>query len=161
MEINKPTMDHRKHFALNKKLRSCFLLAIVFICCFHAVAVSQSTLIEPIYFSNNNFTINNKYHARLNTLAKKITSDTFGYLKIIGFADTKGPANFNDILSHKRAEAVYNYLALKTNIDTTKVMVTWYGSSADIYDLHLPAANKQKRCVDIWIQFYPKKPGKH
>jgi len=58
------------------------------------------------------------------------------------------------MLSEKRAKAVYNYLASQTSIDTTRVYVTWLGESADIYDLHFPNAHKQKRCVDIWIQYY-------
>ncbi len=117
----------------------------------------QSGFVETIYFKSNSSTINKKYTLTLNSIAKKLSSDTFSYLKIFGFADKKGSKNYNDTLSGKRADAVYNYLASRSNFDTTRIYITWLGESADIYDLHFPGAHKQQRCVDIWIQFYDKK----
>ncbi|MEO6230331.1 MAG: OmpA family protein [Ferruginibacter sp.] len=157
---NKAIVNHRIDFTSYKKHFRNITLSILIAISFHTVAFGQSALIKTIYFSNNSCTINNKYHSVLNKLAKQMTLDTFGYLKIIGFADTKGPDELNNILSQKRAEAVYNYLVSKSAFDTTKVMITWYGASADIYDLHFPQANKQHRCVDILVQFYNTKPGK-
>ena len=54
-------------------------------------------------------------------IAKQLSSDTFGFLKVFGYADIKGSADYNDILSGKRANAVYNYLASRVKIDTTKL----------------------------------------
>ena len=91
-------------------------------------------------------------------IAKQLSSDTFGFLKVFGYADTKGSDGYNDILSGKRAYAVYDYLSTRIKIDTTKLYVTWIGSSGQdvAYDLHFPSANIQKRCVDIWVTFYKK-----
>ncbi len=116
----------------------------------------QSTLIASIFFKPNSFSIDKKYEKTLNQIASQLQSDTFGYLRIYAFADTKGSETYNDILSEKRADAVYNYLDSRAKIDTAHVYVAWIGESADIYDLHFPAAHKQKRCVDIFIQFYKK-----
>jgi OOP family OmpA-OmpF porin len=119
-------------------------------------AFSQSGQVETIYFKSNSSSIDRKYKIVLDIIAKQLSSDTFGFLKIFGFADTKGSADYNDVLSEKRATEVYNYLAGRVKIDSTRVYVTWLGESAEIYDLHFPEANKQKRCVDILIQFYKK-----
>ena len=91
-------------------------------------------------------------------IAKQLSSDTFGFLKVFGYSDIKGSDACNDILSGKRANAVYDYLATRVKIDTTKLYVTWIGKSGkDVaYDLHFPSANIQKRCVDIWVTFYRK-----
>ena len=110
---------------------------------------SQSETIESIYFTSNSFSIDKKYEMVLNHIAKQLASDTFGYLKIFAFADTKGSENYNDMLSEKRADAIYNYLVSRARFDTTRVYVTSLGESSDIYDLHFPAAHKQERCVDI------------
>ncbi|CAN5705564.1 hypothetical protein BH11BAC3_BH11BAC3_25860 [soil metagenome] len=161
VDTRKQTVNQPANFTACSKHFRDITLSILIAISVHTVAFSQSALIKTIYFSNNSCTINNKYHSTLNKLAKQLASDTFGYLKIIGFANTKGPGKLNNTLSQKRAEAVYNYLASKAAINTTKVLVTWYGASADIYDLHFPQANKQQRCVDIWIQFKKTKPGKN
>jgi OOP family OmpA-OmpF porin len=104
----------------------------------------------------NSFSIDNKYEKKLNFIARQLSSDTFGYLKIFDFTDTKGSEKYNEILSGKRADAVYKYVASRANFDSTRVYVTWLGESADIYDLHFPSAHKQKRCVDVWIEFHKK-----
>jgi outer membrane protein OmpA-like peptidoglycan-associated protein len=91
-------------------------------------------------------------------IAKQLRSDSFSFLKVFGYADIKGADDHNDILSRRRANAVYDYLAARVKIDTTKLYVTWIGKSGQdvAYDLHFPSANIQKRCVDIWVTFYRK-----
>lgn len=116
----------------------------------------QSTLVESVYFKPNSFSIDKKYEKTLDKIASQLRSDTFSYLKIFAFADTRGSETCNEILSEKRADAIYNYLDSRAKIDTAHVYVAWLGESSDIYDLHFPEAHKQKRCVDIFIQFYRK-----
>lgn len=140
--------------------KTCIIRFLIFsLMCFIDLpfGFGQTGFVETIYFKSNSSSISKKYELTLNGIAKKLSSDTFSYMKIFGFADTKGYKDYNDILSGKRADAVYNYLTSRSKFDTTRVYVTWLGESADIYDLHFPEAHKQKRCVDIWIQFYDKK----
>jgi outer membrane protein OmpA-like peptidoglycan-associated protein len=122
---------------------------------------SQSALIKTIYFKPNSSVIEKKYEKTLDLLAEKLSTDSFGFLKVFGYADPAGDSKENDILSEKRTTAVYNYLASHARFDATKVYVTWLGASKDSYDLHFPQAHVQQRCVDIWITFSPaKKSGK-
>ncbi len=113
----------------------------------------QTELVETIYFKSNSYSIDKKYHKTLDRIAQQLSADTFGYLKVFGYADTLGSDRYNDVLSGKRAEAVYRYLLSRSSFDTTRVYVTWIGKSAEAYDLHFPPANVQKRCVDVWVTF--------
>ena len=127
-----------------------FLVLFVFNC---STVFSQTGLVETVFFKSNSYSIDKKYHKTLDRIAQQLSSDTFGYLKVFGYADTLGSDEYNDILSGKRAEAVYQYLLSHASFDTTRVYLTWIGKSADAYDLHFPSAHVQKRCVDVWVTF--------
>jgi len=114
---------------------------------------------KTIYFKPNSYTIDKKYENSLKMIAKRLNSDTLVFLKVFGYADTLGNEDANDILSEKRANAVYDFLISYSKIDTTMVYVTWLGESEESYDLHFPTAHIQQRCVDIWILF--RKKNKH
>ncbi|MGG9963628.1 OmpA family protein [Ferruginibacter sp. SUN106] len=135
-------------------------LRIVFAMLFVATAFSlnaQTILVKTIYFKPGSFSIDKKYFPMLDHVARQLGSDSMGFLKVFGFADTKGKEDDNDELSSERANAVYDYLANHAVFDTTRVYVGWIGESADAYDLHFPQAHIQQRCVDIYIQFWRKK----
>lgn len=118
---------------------------------------AQSTTAEALYFSPNNYKIDEKYFPVLNTIGNKCASDTFSFLKIVGYSDKIGSIKHNERLSQKRAEEVYNYLAKFFKIDTSKIYVTWLGEEIkNAYELHFPDAHVQQRCVDIIVTF--KKP---
>jgi len=141
---------------MSNKYSKGILFSILTLFVFNSLAHSQSGLVKTIYFKSNSYSIDKKYHKTLDLIAKQLSSDTFNYLKVFGYADIKGSDDYNDILSGKRANAVYNYLLTHAKIDTTKVYVTWIGKSAEAYDLHFPSAHIQQRCVDIWVTFYRK-----
>lgn len=136
-------------------MKQTLILIVIFLFHFYTVC-GQTGLVETIYFKTNSFTIDKKYRKTLDSIAQRLSSDTFGYLKVFGYADTSGSDEYNDILSGKRAEAVYQYLLTHSSFDTTRVYVTWIGKSADAYDLHFPSAHIQRRCVDVWVTFYRK-----
>ena len=83
-------------------------------------------------------------------IAKRLNSDTLFFLKVFGYADTLGNEDANDILSEKRANAVYKFLTSYSKIDTTRVYVEWLGESEEAYDLHFPTAHT----TEMWISGY-------
>lgn len=112
---------------------------------------------KTLYFKTNGFTIENKYLPVLNAIGRKCVTDTFSFLKIFAYADKKGTKTYNEQLSEKRANDVYHYLTNKFKLATAKIYVTWLGEQTDgTYDLHVPSASVQQRCVDILVFF--KKP---
>ena len=110
-----------------------------------------------INFENNSSRIDVKYEHYLKGLAKAFSSDSCRMIKIIGYADASGTKEYNDIISEKRANTVYNYLISHGKIDTNKINVQWQGESDEFYDLHLPNAHVLQRSVDIWVLFNNKK----
>ena len=114
----------------------------------------QSNQVSTLYYKTNSFKIEKKYLQILNDIGEKCASDTFSFLKIFAYADKKGTKEYNEQLSKKRANEVYNQLTQKFNIDTTKIYVAWLGEETDgAYNLHFPSANVQQRCVDVLVFF--------
>jgi outer membrane protein OmpA-like peptidoglycan-associated protein len=133
------------------------IIALIILCSCSSVLYAQSEFVYNLYFKPGAYEIDKKYLPMLNEIGKACASDSFNFLKLFAFADTVGSAEFNDALSEKRATGVYNYLAGNFNTDSTKILVTWLGEDADVYDLHFPGAHAQKRCVDIIVSFRKRK----
>ena len=114
----------------------------------------QGTAVHAIYFQKNSYQLGKKENIILDQVSKECNSPGFSFLKIFAYADTMGSINHNDLLSRKRAHAVYNYISAHAKIDSTRIYVTWLGESTDGgYDLHFPEAHLQQRCVDILVQY--------
>jgi outer membrane protein OmpA-like peptidoglycan-associated protein len=142
---------------LYKKLRQSKQKQIIVVSLFLIPSFSFGQVyddVETFYYAPNNYRIEKKNLATLNAIGQKCSSDTFVFLKIFAYADTKGSIEYNELLSQKRAEAVYNYLIKHFKFDAKKVYVTWLGEETDgAYDLHFPEAHVQQRCVDIIVSF--------
>ena len=136
-----------EHFRLTQIVAILILLTPLF-------SFGQSTTVETLHFTSNSYKVDKKYLSSLNDIGLKCSSDTFGFLKIFAYTDTKGSIKYNELLSQKRAEAVYNYLIKHFKFDAKKVYVTWLGEETDgAYDLHFPETHVQQRCVDIIVSF--------
>jgi len=133
------------------------IIALIILCNCSSVLYAQHEFAYNLYFKPGAYEIDKKYLPVLNEIGKACASDSFVFLKVFAFADTVGSAEFNDALSEKRATGVYDYLTRNLNIDSTKILVTWLGEDADVYDLHFPGAHAQKRCVDIIVGFRKRK----
>ncbi len=110
---------------------------------------------STIYFEKASYRIDKKYTPLLKELADKIHSDSCSIIRIIGYADPTGSKHYNEYISEKRANAVYNSLLSYVVIDTAKIRVhiESNGDSEEWYDLHLKGAHVQERCVDILLEF--------
>ena len=126
--------------------------AIIFYCSIGLYG--QDSSVETLNFKTNSYKIETKYLTTLDEIGAKCIADTFSFLKIFAYADTKGTKKYNKELSKKRANEVYNYLTKKFNIDTSKIYVAWLGEETEgAYDFHFKAGHIQQRCVDIVINF--------
>ena len=122
------------------------------------LSFAQRDFVETLYFKPNSYKLDKSHTQVIDQIGQKCSSDSFGSLKIFGYADTKGSRNANELLSKRRAQEVYDYLIKRFPFDTTKVYVTWLGEETDqAYDLHFPEAHLQQRCVDIILTI--KKPS--
>jgi len=108
--------------------------------------------VVTIYFTNKSLVVKPADIFRLKELADICNSDSFGFLKVVGFTDTTGDEKSNDILSEKRANNIFNYLDHNSKINKEQVYVDWVGESKDVYDFHFQPIHPQENCVDIWVQ---------
>jgi outer membrane protein OmpA-like peptidoglycan-associated protein len=139
------------------KLMSLAFFCVTLFLLFSQAALGQSNEVKTLYFKTNSFDIDKKYLPIIDDIGQRCATDSFSFLKIFAYADKKGAKKYNEQLSKKRANAVYSYLIKKFNVDKTKIYVTWLGEETHgAYDLHLPSARVQQRCVDILVFF--KKP---
>lgn len=94
-----------------------------------------STADRTVYFAFDSATIMPEAKDKLDSMAVtlKNASDVKG-AKIVGYADRKGTASYNQKLSKERAEAVKNYLAQQGYVNTQLADVRSAGESAPIAD---------------------------
>jgi outer membrane protein OmpA-like peptidoglycan-associated protein len=105
-----------------------------------------------IYFKNKSLSINPQNQNLLKLVSQICTSDSLGFLKVVGFTDTIGTESDNDILSERRVNKVFKLLDPACKIRNDLRYLTWLGESEDVYDLHFQPTHPHQNCVDIWMQ---------
>ncbi len=85
--------------------------------------------------------------------AEKEKGNANGWLvQVVGFADTSGKSARNRALSDRRAKAVINYLVLKHNLDTRRLVQPFgYGENKPVADNKTAKGRAQNRRVEIII----------
>ena len=85
--------------------------------------------------------------------AEKEKGNANGWLvQVVGFADTSGKSARNRALSDRRAKAVIQYLVLKHNLDTRRLVQPFgYGENKPVADNKTAAGRAQNRRVEIII----------
>lgn len=66
--------------------------------------------LDPVYFAFDNFQLNEEGKRQLDQIFRLLKEYPVVRVKFIGHADAKGPAEYNQILSEKRANAVMKYI---------------------------------------------------
>jgi len=85
--------------------------------------------------------------------AEKEKGNANGWLvQVVGFADTSGKSARNRALRDRRAKAVIQYLVLKHNLDTRRLVQPFgYGENKPVADNKTAAGRAQNRRVEIII----------
>lgn len=104
--------------------------------------------IGTIYFDFNRFDIKRSEARKLDELVNRIRESGREVL-VVGFADKRGPSNYNFNLSMWRAQMTASYLARK-GVDIGKIRVAAYGK--EIADL-LGKDFKAQRAVKIFLVY--------
>jgi peptidoglycan-associated lipoprotein len=97
-----------------------------------------------VYFTENSAALDDTAKTTLDNQAAWLSTYTAYRIKVEGFADEKGSAQFNMQLGAKRADAVASYLAAK-GIPATRLKAKSFGNEAK---------RKVKSCDDLscWSQ---------
>ncbi|HYG02921.1 MAG TPA: OmpA family protein [Chryseosolibacter sp.] len=92
------------------------------------IAVNVTSVLRNIYFDFNRATFKTESYAELNKLENMLRQNSSMKIEIGGHTDGVGSANYNKLLSQKRAEAVKDYL-IEKGIDARRVKAVGYGKS--------------------------------
>ena len=88
----------------------------------------------------------------LDELADVLIKKESWKLEISGHTDNIGDANFNLVLSKKRAEALKNYLIFK-GVDTNRLITFYFGETQPLIDNTTEEGRKKNRRVEMKITF--------
>lgn len=131
-----------------RHLKTILLVCSILFCILAFSQFDSSQL--KIYFKFNSYKLNDSAKNNLNTLIKNFSSDMT--YKISGYTDHIGSFLYNDNLSFKRANSVYNYLATK-GIPTSNVSeIIGHGKRRLTFNPNITVQKNDElnRCVSIW-----------
>ncbi len=102
------------------------------------------------YFDTDRDTIRNSYAADFEELSKRLNQNSDRYI-IIGFCDERGTAAYNQDLSVRRAQRVFENLVQK-GINSSRLMFTGFGSRGLVVkNAKTDADNQLNRRVEIHL----------
>jgi OOP family OmpA-OmpF porin len=136
------------------KTRFALAAAATFFAGFAALAQSTQELppgstTYPIHFPNGSSTLGSEDQDTIRAVASKMKNSSNVNATIIGKADTVGSADFNNHLSQKRAEAVFEALIYANNVPAGRVEMHWTGEHLPFVAAGDEQAELQNRLVAI------------
>ena len=90
------------------------------------IVANYSKILEFVYFRFNSAVLTSDSHEELSSLKQFLNSNNGMVVEIAGHTDNVGPAPYNKDLSHRRAQAVVNYL-IQEGINPSALIAKGYG----------------------------------
>jgi OOP family OmpA-OmpF porin len=87
----------------------------------------QSIVINNIFFDFDKYELKKESFLELDRLVTLLKKSATMKIEISANTDNIGTEEYNDKLSIKRAEAVFNYLVAKTGVDKSRIVMKHYG----------------------------------
>ena len=103
--------------------------------------------LDNIKFGFDKANVEIEFDAELDTVGQVLQTNPNSYVVLAGHTDNVGSEDYNLALSHKRVEAVANYLSEKFKIDSSRIETFWYGSAAPVASNDTEAGRKKNRRV--------------
>jgi len=118
----------------------------------HEVEYEVGTTIElnNIFFEFDKAELLSESKIELNRLRDLLFDYPYMEIEILGHTDDVGRSAYNLELSHKRAQAVYNYL-VENDIDIERLSFTGFGNAQPIADNSSEEGREKNRRVEIKI----------
>lgn len=85
--------------------------------------------LKSILFGFDQAEINPKYAEGMKLLGKYLQAAPDARLALSGFSDSTGSQEYNHLLSHRRVNAVADYLIENSNIAPDRISMAWYGAA--------------------------------
>lgn len=112
----------------------------------------QIQLIMPgnITFNTDEYSIKSNFYPVLDSVAKVLYKYHDTSLEIIGFTDSVGTAEYNQVLSENRAMSVKQYLVSRA-VDPSRLRAFGQGEAYPIADNMYEEGRQQNRRVELYI----------
>lgn len=107
--------------------------------------VAEST----VHFAFNQYVLTKKAKEALDQLAEQLPNAKHGILVIDGNADSVGDAQYNYMLSKRRADAVIAYLESKHQIPAYRIYTIGLGEDKPVQDNKTAKGRAENRRVDV------------
>jgi outer membrane protein OmpA-like peptidoglycan-associated protein len=104
-----------------------------------------------IYFPTGGHALDDKDQAQLKDVATMMQSTPSFVATIIGKADTVGSVDFNERLSRRRAEAVFESLVYDNKVPQNRLQMYWTGERLPFIATADETAESQNRMVAIIV----------
>ena len=106
---------------------------------------------DDILFAFNSTAILPEYRDELKSIGEFVQKNPQAYIVMHGYADNRGPQEYNLKLSHRRGESVVAYLANSFNIDEGRMVLMWYGSLNPVATNDTEEGRRLNRRVEIGV----------
>ncbi|MDR1881032.1 MAG: OmpA family protein [Tannerellaceae bacterium] len=108
------------------------------------------TFDSGILFATNSSTVSDASKTALRNFSTNLKQHADTYIKIIGFTDNTGRVDYNQTLSEKRAQSVYDYLTSQ-GVTTDRMTYEGKGVHDPVADNGTPEGRSLNRRVEIVI----------
>lgn len=108
------------------------------------------TFDSGILFATNSSTLGDASKSALRNFATSLKSNPDTNIKVVGFTDSTGKVDYNQVLSEKRAKSVYDYLTAM-GVSTNRMSYEGKGVHNPVADNSTPEGRSLNRRVEIVI----------
>jgi OmpA-OmpF porin, OOP family len=96
------------------------------------IEIGQVAVLNNVFFEFDKFELQKESYPELDRLAALLKNSATMKIELSGYTDSTGTNAYNDKLSNNRAQAVADYLLLKTGIDKKRIVVKHFGESKPV-----------------------------
>lgn len=108
------------------------------------------TFDSGILFATNSSTLSDASKSALRNFATSLKANPDTNIKVVGFTDSTGKVDYNQVLSEKRAKSVYDYL-MTMGVSTDRMSYEGKGVHNPVADNSTPEGRSLNRRVEIVI----------
>jgi len=109
----------------------------------------QSSVTVP--FKVNQYRLSAAAKQDLDKLAEEVKSDRRFFIAVEGYTDNTGPREYNNELSHKRADSVVEYLVANCDVPISRIQMIGLGDARPVDEGHNRSARAKNRRVEVKV----------
>ncbi|EKF73561.1 outer membrane protein OprF [Alcanivorax hongdengensis A-11-3] len=111
-----------------------------------------------IYFEFDRAAVQGQFSDDVRQAADRMNAGDEGLIRVEGHTDSIGPADYNQTLSERRAQAVKDKLINDYSVDASKVSTEGFGESRPVADNSTAEGRAQNRRADIIVDIKERVP---